>query len=100
MARRLRGETKSWENKQLDDLKVRVDKPGDPMHGKVVYATPLHWAQWLGWPRGLAEQTFGRACQSTTDDLMGMSGDRFANWDPAHAPPESAFARCGVRSAD
>ena len=97
MVRRLRGETKSWENKQLDDLKVRLHKPGDPTRHGVVYATPLHWAQWLGWPRGLAEQTFGRECQITIDDLMGMSGDRFANWNPAHIPPDSAFARCGVR---
>ena len=95
MVKRLKGETKDWENRQLDRMKVRYE--GAPPGSQVRYASPLHWAQWLGWPKELAVEVIGQPCKKVIDDLMGLEKTHFASWVEAHRPPPTRFAQCGVR---
>ena len=95
MVRRIQKKTAAWENEQLDLLKVRyVDRSKG---NQVVYASPQHWAQWLGWPKGIAVQVASTQCEAIIDDQMGKAPSYFQKWEEEHRPKESDFARCGVR---
>ena len=95
MVRRIQKKTASWENNQLDLIKVRyMDRSKG---NQVVYASPQHWAQWLGWPEGIATQIASTQCKETVDDLLGKPSSYFQKWEEEHRPKTSDFARCGVR---
>ena len=95
MIRRIQKKTAGWENEQLDLLKVRYTERSKG--NQVVYASPQHWAQWLGWPKEIAVQIAGSQCQEMIDDLVGKPPSYFQKWEEEHRPKESDFARCGVR---
>ena len=95
MVRRIQKKTATWENDQLDLLKVRyMDRSKG---NQVVYASPQHWAQWLGWPKSLATQVAGTQCEEVIDDLLGKPASYFEKWEEEHRPKETNFARCGLR---
>ena len=94
MKRRIFRASQMWENTQLDAIKVLYETP----EGDIVrYGTPLHWAQWLGFPRELAERMIGKPCTSIVDDGNGVGEDEYSHWQPEHRPGADKFALCGTR---
>ena len=95
MVRRIQKKTAAWENEQLDLLKVRYTQRSKG--NQVVYASPQHWAQWLGWPKDIAVQVAGTQCGEVIDDLVGKPRSHFEKWEEEHRPKEADFSRCGVK---